>query len=47
MRNETGRALAVLLTLVTVVAIAEGIVLIRMDHRLESVEQKVGTSPAG
>jgi hypothetical protein len=46
MRNETGRALAVLLALVTVVAIAEGIVLIQMEQRLVTVEEQVGTTAA-
>ena len=45
MKNETGRALAVLLALVTVVAIAEGIVLIRMDYRLQEVERQGGLAP--
>ncbi len=48
MRNETGRALAALLALVTVVAIAEGVVLIRMDSRLQVVEMRGGvTTGAG
>ncbi len=41
MRNENGRTLAVLLALVTVVAIAEGVVLIQMEGRLENVEDRV------
>ncbi len=48
MRNrESGRALAILLALVTVVAVAEGIVLIQMDGRLAEVETKVGAGDHG
>lgn len=46
MKNESGRALAVLLALVTVVAIAEGVVLIQMDGRLKDVEDRVAVPTA-
>jgi hypothetical protein len=39
MRNETGRALAILLVLVTAIAVAEGVMLIKMEGRLSRVEE--------
>jgi hypothetical protein len=46
MNNEIGRALAALLALVTLVAIAEGVVLIRLDERLKTVEDRAAVPTA-